>query len=351
MRNPKRIGVAGTALALLALVLAACSSASPTATSAPTQTPAPTLNLFAGVAGIVDPGNHGWPRQVEALNGLVTIESKPLRIHTVSLGHDEVTYALVPAQRIVAVGRFTQNLENSNVAHLARAVPAIGRDPEQIIAQSPDIVIASPFAKAELLEALENAGVTVVQTRLNNDPQGRIQDILFMGYMLGEEERAGVLAAEVQARYDGLIELAQPPPGGAKPRVASMTFFSDKIYTAGAASTEGAIIEAAGGTNVAAEAGLTRNPTISLESIIALAPEVIFIPQPMDGAEVFKQELLGNEALAEVPAIKEGRVYTVEPKFFTTLSFWNIRGAEELGKLLWPEQFGDREFPPFSFPE
>lgn len=307
--------------------------------------------VLEGIPGIVDPTNTDWPREVEGLNGLVSIGAKPARIHTVSLGHDEVTYALVPADRVVAVGTYTQLPEYSNVASLAQKVVGIGRDPEQIVAQAPDIVIASPYTKKDLIQALENAGIVVVQTQLHNDPAGRIQDILLMGYLYGEEERALVLAAEVRGRHRDLLNFVRGKPVEVRPRVLALTSFSDKLYVAGIGSTEGNIIETAGGVNVAAEAGIERNTTTSLEGVVAMSPEIIIITQPADGANEFKQQLLATEALAEVPAIKLDRVYTVDPKLFTTLSFWNIRGAEELAKILWPDEFGDREFPQFSLPE
>ena len=69
-------------------------------------------------------------------------------------------------------------------------------------------------------------------------------------------------------------------------------------------------------------------------------PEVIIIAQPLEfGAEEFRQSLLTNEALAELPAIKNNQVHIVEGKHFTTLSFWNIRGAEDLARILWPKDF------------
>ena len=80
-----------------------------------------------------------------------------------------------------------------------------------------------------------------------------------------------------------------------------------------------------------------------------MAPEVIVIPQPEAfGAGEFRESLLSNEALAEVPAIKNGRVYVVESKHFTTLSYWNIRGAEDLARLLWPDAFPDPPATTFS---
>ncbi len=336
-------------MAAFAVAASACFGAASTPTPVATPTPQPSM-VLAGVKGIVDPEALGWPRSVEALNGTVTIQEKPLRVHTVSLGHDEVTYGLVPSGRVVATGKFTQNETYSNVAHLASTVPAIGRDPEQIIAQDPDLVLASPFANPDLLDALGRSGIPVVQMDLEQTPEGRIQDILFLGYVLGEVERAVKLAEEVRTRLDALKAATAEIPQDRRARVASINFYSDKFYTAGAKSTEGSIIEVAGGVNAAASAGLERNPTISLETIIIMDPELIIIPQPGKGGEELKQRLLSEEAIAEVPAIRDRKVFVVSPRFFTTLSFWNIRGAEELAKMLYADKLGSLEFLPFSFP-
>ena len=81
-------------------------------------------------------------------------------------------------------------------------------------------------------------------------------------------------------------------------------------------------------------------------------PEVIVIAQPLEfGAEEFRQSLFDNEALAEVPAIKNNQVHLVEGKHFTTLSYWNIRGAEDLARLLWPDQVPEASTTTFSLAE
>ena len=353
MLSKKLVGVALVCVALV-MVLSACGGGGEeTPASAPTVVPAATTaaNPWAGVEGIVDAANHGWPRQVTGLNGMVTIQQRPERILTVSLGHDEVTYGLVPASRMVAVGRFTKNADNSNVAALAARLPTIGRDPEPIIAQRPDVVLASAFTSKDLVAALGNAGVAVVQTRLHNDPEGRIQDLLLLGYIFGEEDRALALAKEVEGRFAALRAVTGKKGQAQQPRVMSTAKYSDKLYTAGAASTEGAIIEAAGGFNVAAEAGLKNNPVITLEGIVKMRPEIIIITQPADSGELYKEELLGHAALAEVPAIKNKAIYIVPIRWYTTLSYWNLAGADHLARILWPQEFAGKEVAPFSFPQ
>lgn len=309
-----------------------------------------TARILEGVRGVVDPSNSGWPREVEGLNGVVSIPAKPMRIITASVGHDEMTLALVPDDRLVAVGAATKNSTYSNVAALVQEKPEISRDPEVILAQSPDVLVTSPFFPVEAIDALERVGIVVIQTELIQSPEARINSILLMGYIFGEEERAFEFADEIQGRYEALVSVtsAKSP----QPSVLALTQYSDTLWVAGGNSTEGSVIIAAGGVNAAEVAGIQGNQTTSLEGLIAMAPEIIIIAQPVEfGAEEFRQSLLDNEALAEVPAIRTGAVHVVESKHFTTLSYWNIRGAEDLARLLWPEDFPQPPVESFSLAE
>ena len=322
----------------------------PTAQPEPTPTPQPAVNYFEGVPGIIDPTNFGWPRDVEGVNGIVSIPSKPLRVITASVGHDEITLALVPKERLVGVGSSTKSVTYSNVAPLVQDIAEITRDPETIITLSPDVVVTSPYFAAEGIDALSRLGIPVVQTDLQQGPEARIDNILLMGYIYGEENRAVEFAAEVKDRYESLVSVTEA--AGPKPRVLALTQYSDTIWTAGRNSTEGSVITAAGGINAAEEAGIESNQTTSLEGVIAMSPDIIVIAQPVEfGAAEFRQSLLDNEALAEVPAIKNGQVHLVEGKHFTTLSYWNIRGAEDLAHLLWPNLFPEPITTPFTLAE
>ena len=280
----------------------------------------------------------------------MSIPSKPQRIITASVGHDEMTLALVPPERLVAVGSSTKNSTYSNVASLVQDKPEITRDPETIIAQAPDFIVTSPFFPTDGVEALSRVGIPVVQTELKHDPEARINGILLMGYIFGEEERALEFGAEVGDRYDSLVavtSVAEP-----RLRVLAVTQYSDSLWVAGSNSTEGGVITAAGGINAAEEAGIEGNQTTSLEGIIAMAPDVIIIVQPVEfGAEEFRQSLFAAEALTEVPAIKNGEVRVVESKHYTTLSYWNIRGAENLARLLWPDDLPEPATASFSLAE
>ncbi len=141
-------------LAGLLVVVTACSQAPP----APPQVPTPVLGAARSPrqATIVEPRVAAgmFPRQVRDVNGDVIIPAKPQRIHTLSVGYDEITFRLVDLSRVLAVGNATANPEFSNVADEAMRVPArVGRDAEQILALGPDLVVASPFRQSRPVEA------------------------------------------------------------------------------------------------------------------------------------------------------------------------------------------------------
>ena len=333
------IALAATLIAALLVGCGATTTASPVASTTVTSRSAP---------GIVDPTNHGWPRLVEVANGQIQIKSRPMQIHTLSVGYDEITLAIVDPSRVAAVGSFAANPAYSNIADLAGEIAnKLGRDAEQIISAGPDLVVASKFSKQELIELLEQAGITVAQTDLARSVDAYEDNIRLLAYMYGEEERGEELVADVRDRLRVITDITEARAESDRPTVM---FLSGRGRTPGGGTIQDGIIAAAGGVNVAAKAGLTRETEISLEVIADYAPEYIFVYSTVEGEmESQRTEVTAHPALAEVPAIKNGRVFGVRWTYFNTLSHWNIRGVEELAKILWPKDFGDMEFGDFEY--
>ena len=344
---------------VIALIAGACSDSptpTPTPTAAATPTPTPTAAPAStptpppapGAPGIVDPQNRGWPRQVEVKNGIIEIKEKPMRVHTLSVGYDEITFALVDPSRIAAVGTSAANPNYSNIADLAgNMANQISRDAEQIISVNPDLVVASNFTKTEVVQLLEQAGITVVQPTLASSLDAHEDNIRLIAYMYGEEERGEELIEEVRARLERITDVASAKAESERPWVM---FLSGRNNTRGQGTIQDGIIRAAGGINVAAEAGIEGGQEISLEVIVEYAPEYIFIYSGFEGeVEDKMKELTAHPALVNVPAIRDNRIIGVSWPYFNTLSHWNIRGIEELAKVLWPQDFGDVEFEDFRY--
>ena len=237
----------------------------------------------------------------------------------------------------------------SNVADLAADLPTFESGVENVLATKPDLVIVSNFTDADVVSLIQEAGVTVVRPALENSAEGNIPNILLMGYMLGVEERAIELAAEIEDRLKRVSERVPKPGDSNRPAVISVSRYSDSIYVAGEGSTEGGIIKSAGAVNAATREGIVSHQVISIESIVAMNPSFILITQPVAfGANEFRDDLLNHPALAEVPAVMNREVHVVDSRKFTTLSHWNVRGIEQTALLLYPDKFSDVTFTDFE---
>ena len=342
-----------TAAPVVVAVPTATSVPEPTATTVPeptaTAVPTPTAVPYPTVAGIVDAANRGWPREIETPDGVVVIEEPPQRVLSYSLGHDEMVLAMLSTDRVAAVGKFTADPAYSNIAEFASSLPIYEKGVENVLAAAPDLVIVSKYTDADIVDLIEEAGVTVVRPALESSAEGNIPNILLIGYMLGVEERALELAADIENRLNAIAERVPPLGDDSRPVVLALTNYSDKIYAAGDSTTEGGIIVAGGGVNAAAEEGLSTHQEISFESIAAMNPDVILVTQPPEfGGIQFRDDLLSNAVLAAVPAVANDEVYLVDSRRYTTLSHWNVRGIENTALLLYPDLFTETEFADFE---
>lgn len=288
-----------------------------------------------------------WPRQVKDAEGnMIEIKAKPMRIHTLSVGYDEITMYLVGPERFAAVGSSTANPLYSNIAEQAKMVATkVGRKSEDVLAAKPDLVVASPFANKDLVQQLKEAGLTVVVSDLQDSLEGHASNIRFLAYLYGEEEKGEALIKEVTERLNRLEAVLGKRPQDQRPKVISLT---DKLNTPGKNTTMDGIIRRAGGINAAADAGIDQWQLITLEKVVEVKPDVILVRDAEPGKKDFGKELLAHPSLQNVPAIMNKRVYSLPSSITSTLSHWNVRGAEELARLLWTEDFKDVQFADFE---
>jgi iron complex transport system substrate-binding protein len=263
----------------------------------------------------------------------VTVAQKPQHVLTLSVGYDEITRDLVDTSRIAGISKFTADPTISNIADRVAGIPIIGRGAEQVLAAKPDLVIADPFTDKNLVQQVQQAGVTVAVTDLVGAYDGFVDSIRIFAYLYGEDQRGDALIQSINDRLAKIDATVAKHASEPKPRVLIL---QGNAYVAGTGSNMDGIIRRAGGINVAAEAGIAGTKQISLESIIAMSPDTIIIPgTPEQNPKDFAQ-VTGNAALASVPAVQRKRIYGVTSTYLFTLSHWNVRAMEELVQILYP---------------
>ncbi len=192
----------------------------------------------------------------------------PQRVMSINLCADALVLSLVPPQRIASVTYLSRSSSNAYEARLARRLPVNHGAAEEVLAQRPDLVIASVYGDPATRALLKRTGVRV----LDLPPTNSFDDIRAVtrqvGRAVGEEARAEAMIARMDAT---LAELARTAPAR-RIRVAG---WDGGGSVPGKGGLFDAILTAAGGENVAATMHGDRAATFDLEQLLAARPDML----------------------------------------------------------------------------
>ena len=211
----------------------------------------------------------------------------------------EIVYSLGVEEFLVA--RDTSSIYPRVVEELPNLGFAGALNAEAILGFEPTLILGTPMAgPPEVLEQLRQAGVEVLIIEDLNGLDAPQIKIRFVGEALGIPERAETLAQDVEARMAAVIAASANEE---RPlRVMHIYIRRGGLQlVSGSGNKAEAIIDAAGGIDAAAEAGIVGWQPLSPEALVAADPDVYLV---MDrGLEVIG----GIEGLLEIPGMAETR--------------------------------------------
>lgn len=301
----------------LAVLVAACA---PGASTRAPSTPIPA----SAVSG------PGFPARVTDDAGRqVVVAAPPGRIISIAPSNTEILFALGLDDRVVAVDQY------SNYPATASRKPQLGSyvkpDLEQIVAASPDLVLATAVHAKTVVPALEDRGITVfvVDAKNLDEVFNRIRRV---GRITGQDVQAATLVGALRDRADAV---ATGVAGARRPRV----FFelSPQLHTAGPGSFVDDLIGRAGGQNIAGDAA-TQWPQISQEALVQKDPEVVLLAY--DATGVTPETALVRPGWGRLSAVQQRRVRAIDPDLTTRPGPRVVDGLEAIARALHPDRFG-----------
>ena len=327
-RRSRRHAAWAMAFAATALVLSACSgmgagtSESPAGASAPVtgspSAPVPTVTpaepIVITAADLPEIAPLGAP-------GAQT----PQRIVSLATGVGETLVALGVGDRVVGRDETSEVPTQAEVVTEAHNVSA-----ERVIALDPDLVIVDArTTPPEALDQIEAAGARIVE----------VPEAWTLADMAPRTEAIAQAVGVDPAGLLATLPTGAPLPTGASPGTSSESPAADAprvaflylrgtsaIYLLGGqGSGADALIAAAGGVDVGAEAGLEAFTPLTAEALVALDPDVLLVMtgglesvNGMDG-------LLALPGVAQTTAGRERRVIAVDDEVL--LSYGPRTGA------------------------
>ena len=269
-----------------------------------------------------------------------TLTSVPSRVISLAPNITEFVYALGAGDQLVGRTRFC------TFPPEVLSVPVVGSfshpNLEQILALRPDLCLAAQDGTPRHVIALiERIGVPVRVF----DPAGLNRlapTVLEMGAVLGREEQAGRLAARIGERLERVDRMVMQrlAHSGHHPSTLFQLQTFPLIF-AGKGSFVNELIARAGGVNPLEAANIY--PRLGLERVLELQPEVILTVY-MGGRTGLGGPVMSQGAdwgqWQSLPAVRQKRVYSVDPDIFCRPSPRSLDALEELADILHPQGAG-----------
>ncbi|MUL10806.1 ABC transporter substrate-binding protein [Aliivibrio fischeri] len=245
---------------------------------------------------------------VDGLGNIVILDKAPTKISSKTLFTDAVLLELVDKEQLSSLTDLANNPNYSAIKDiLPKSVPLLALNVEMIIANRPDIVFAANWSDASKLAIIESAGIPVYRIQTPNTLKEIETEILRVGDIVNRRPAAERVIENMQQRLQQEVILP-------KKRLTALDY-NPWGTSSGQDSTWDEVLKQANLNN--AIEGLVSDKygqvPVSKEMVIALNPDILFIPAWVygdeKGADKFKQDVLSDPSLQSVNAIKEGRVY------------------------------------------
>ncbi len=282
-----------------------------------------------------------YPITIKDDNGFeFTLNKKPEKIVSLTLGTDEILLALVEKDRIAALSELAVDKGLSNVVEEAEGFTLVApKDIEKIIALQPDLVFVADWTDANVVQQLRDAGLNVYgyKSATNIDEQKKVIETI--AYITGEVEKGKEIIAQMDSKLKYIEEKVKNLKDEEKLKALNCDAF---FCTYGKNTTFDELAKHAGVINLAAEIGIEGYVQISKEKIIELNPDVLILPSWSFGgfdADEFYNEIKNDKSLQNVNAVKNNRVFSLPDSHTLALSQYIVLGVEDLAKAVYPELF------------
>lgn len=317
-------------LLLAAVILAGCSSSTPAAT----PTPTPTVASATAPAPTSAPATQSFTL-IDGLGRSVELAGPAQKIVSLAPSNTEILFAVGAGPQVVGRDEF------SDYPAEAKELPSVGGSfgeysPEAILALEPDLVLAAEINPPELVQSLEDLGLTVYYLKNPTNLEGMYTNLQIIGAITGRLPEAMQLMAGLQGRVAAVDQKVAQAAG--QPLVFYEIDSTDPSapYTAGPGTFVDLLIQRAGGRSVGSSLA-SAWAQISAEELLAQNPDIILLGDAAYGVTV---ESVGQRAGWEpIAAVQTAQIFPFDDNLVSRPGPRLVDGLEQLAQLLHPELF------------
>ena len=233
----------------------------------------------------------------------------PKSIVALSPSAAEILFTIGAGDQVSAVSEFTDYPPEAKVKPVVGGFDGKTLSIETIMSFKPDLVYITEGMHNFLISTLESNGIAYYVSKGESIASVE-KEILDVGKLTGHEKESKKVVDDMEKKLKKVAGAAAKKGDVVK---VYWEVWNAPYMSAGAASFINDVIKAAGGENIFADLP-DAYPMVSEETIIAREPSVILIPASTGMAASAVGQRNG---WAEIPAVKDGRVFVVDDNVYT----------------------------------
>ncbi len=261
--------------------------------------------------------------KTDATGTEVTVEAEPQRIVTLSPSAAQTAWEIGAKDKVVGVTKYATYLDGAESKTNISGAGMTTVVREKVVSLNPDLVLAPNIIPDDTVRKLREAGLTVYKFREAKSIEDIYAKTTLTGRLTGECDGA---SETVSWMKDRISTVEQAVEGQDSPRVL---YSMRGGVTAGEGTFINKIIEAAGGTNVAAEAGISGYKPISKEVVVEQNPQWVVLDSDRELPEEY----------SATAAAKNDQTVVLNTNYVSQPAPRIVRPISKLAKTFHPEAY------------
>ena len=212
--------------------------------------------------------------------------------HIVSLNPclDAILLSVADPGQVAALSHYSRQPMSSSAGPAALKFPFTYESAEEVIALSPDLVLASRHSSLATRNSLKRLGVAVELFFTPESVAESLDQVRRIAELAGHAERGRAEVARIQAA----LAAAAPAPGA---RPIRALVFQRNGLASGPHTLMDEMLRRTGFHNAAVDYGARRSTDISLDSVVADPPDVLLSGETLPGAPTWGERVMQHPAL------------------------------------------------------
>jgi iron complex transport system substrate-binding protein len=252
----------------------------------------------------------------------------PHRVVSMNVCTDQLAMLLAGEGQLYSVSYLASDPSASVLAGEAGRYAVNHGLAEEVFLMSPDLVIAGTYTTRTTVALLRRLGFRVEEFAPASSFADIREHITRMGEILGRQEKAAELIAEMDAE---LADLSAQPPSG-----KTVALYYANNYTSGAGTLVDETVKAAGLVNIADKLGMQGTSQLPLELLVLNDPDLIVTSEGEYAAPALAEQGYVHPAFKALTAGRKAvnvpAKYTICGAPFTLEAVRIMRNAAQEGK-------------------